>query len=235
MDAIEHFAADVAHELKNPLTSLRSATETLPVVRTDIDRARLIEIIQSDVGRLDRLISDILAASRLDAELSRDETSSVDMLELLRAVVSVSEGEAAQIGVVVQLLVVNDEGNYELIGHELRLGQVVNNLIDNAISFSDENDGVRITLRRTYDTILVSIDDDGPGMAPDALERIFERFYTDRPGADAFGKNSGLGLSIAKQIIEAHGGSIIAANRCDNNGAVVGARFEVQLPALAAS
>ena len=233
MDAIERFAADVAHELKNPLTSLRSAVETLPVVKTDADRARLIEIVQKDVRRLDRLISDISAASRLDAELSRQESSTVDMVQLLRAVVAIGDGNASPLGVSVELVAPADDTPCEVTGHDLRLGQVFNNLVDNAISFSPKGGVVRVSLSKRHDAIRVRVDDDGPGIAPEVAERIFERFYTDRPGAESFGENSGLGLSIAKQIVEAHGGRISAANRLGDDGKVTGARFEIFLPARA--
>jgi two-component system sensor histidine kinase ChvG len=230
MDAIERFAADVSHELKNPLTSLRSAVETLPLARTAEDRARLVDIVQADVRRLDRLISDISAASRLDAELSRHETTRVDLARLLQTVVLVGESAAAGADVRVDLTIATPRQSHDVNGHDLRLGQVVTNLIDNAISFSPAGGVVRVTLDRMAGTIRIRVDDDGPGMDGDVLERIFERFYTDRPGADSFGQNSGLGLSIAKQIVEAHGGSIAASNRVTEDGRVRGARFEVLLP-----
>ncbi|NND49604.1 MAG: HAMP domain-containing protein [Rhizobiales bacterium] len=229
MDAIERFAADVAHELKNPLTSLRSATETLPVARTAEDRERLIEIVQADVRRLDRLISDISAASRLDAELSRQETGPVDLLQLLSAVVSVADSAAN--GPRVVLEADNEADGYKINGHDLRLGQVAHNLIDNAVSFSPPAGLVRVSLSRDGGLVRFCVEDDGPGISPDVQQRIFERFYTDRPGTESFGQNSGLGLSIAKQIIEAHGGIVSASNRFDTDGSVAGAHFEVILPA----
>jgi two-component system sensor histidine kinase ChvG len=229
MDAIERFAADVAHELKNPLTSLRSATETLPVARTPEQRTQLIEIVQADVRRLDRLISDISAASRLDAELSRQETTPLDLGQLLSTVASVADSAVS--GPRVTFSVTDPHADYLVNGHDLRLGQVAHNLIDNAVSFSPPDGEVRVTLSHHGSTLRFRVDDDGPGISPDVEERIFERFYTDRPNADAFGENSGLGLSIAKQIVEAHGGTISAANRTTRDGAVAGARFEVSLPA----
>ncbi len=229
MDAIERFAADVAHELKNPLTSLRSATETLPVARTAEDRERLIEIVQADVRRLDRLISDISAASRLDAELLRQETGPVDLLQLLSAVVSVADSAAN--GPRVVLETDNEADGYRIIGHDLRLGQVAHNLIDNAVSFSPPGGVVRVSLSRDGGLVRFCVEDDGPGISPDVQQRIFERFYTDRPGTESFGQNSGLGLSIARQIIEAHGGIVSASNRFDPDGSVAGAHFEVVLPA----
>jgi two-component system sensor histidine kinase ChvG len=240
MDAIESFAADVAHELKNPLTSLRSATETLPRMKTDAQRERLFAIIQHDVRRLDRLISDISDASRLDAELSRADMEPVDLKALLSAVVSIANGLADGVRVSLDVAPLDCAGSeplrsgYYVLGHDSRLGQVVTNLIDNARSFSAPGGNVRVTLRRNKtergdDAIEVVVDDDGPGIPPHALERIFERFYTDRPN-QGFGQNSGLGLSISRQIVEAHRGRIWAANRIEE-GRVIGARFVMRLPA----
>jgi two-component system sensor histidine kinase ChvG len=236
IEAIESFAADVAHELKNPLTSLRSAVETLPLAKSDESRARLLTIIQHDVKRLDRLISDISDASRLDAELQRQETAPVDLRKLLSTLVSVANEVKRDDGVKVTL---DFEGGgmreFQVPGQDSRLGQVVDNLIENARSFSPPGGTVRIVCRRTRNDIEIVVDDDGPGVRPDALEKIFERFYTDRPH-QGFGQNSGLGLSISKQIVEAHGGSISAENRTgatnpDGTPNVLGARFIVRLPA----
>ncbi len=227
LDAIESFAADVAHELKNPLTSLRSALETLPRVNAGQSRDRLIAIMQHDVRRLDRLISDISDASRLDAELTRGEAAPVDVAALLRAVVSMaqdSRGAAARVELSVPVRRGKSaSGDYFVLGHDSRLAQVVTNLIDNACSFSEPGGIVRVALERTSarretegkeicDYVVVTVEDDGPGIPPHALERIFERFYTDRP-SQGFGQNSGLGLSISRQIVEAHGGRIWACNR----------------------
>ena len=237
IEAIESFAADVSHELKNPLTSLRSAVETLPVAKTDESRARLLAIIQHDVKRLDRLISDISDASRLDAELQRQETAPVDLAKLLSTLVAVANEVKRDDGVKVTL---RFEGGgmraFQAPGHDSRLGQVVDNLIENARSFSPPGGTVRITCRRYKSNIEICVDDDGPGVRPDALEKVFERFYTDRPH-QGFGQNSGLGLSISKQIVEAHGGAIWVENRIGTPGAdgtptVLGARFIVRLPAM---
>ena len=237
MEGIERFAADVAHELKNPLTSLRSAVETLPLARTEESRGRLLAIIQHDVQRLDRLISDISDASRLDAELQRQETAPVDLVRLLTTVVAVANEVKRDDGVTVT---VKFEGgaarSFQVPGHDLRLGQVVDNLIENARSFSPTGGTVRITCRRAKAHVDVFVDDDGPGVRPDALEKIFERFYTDRPH-QGFGQNSGLGLSISKQIVEAHGGTIAVENRMgapatEDTAPVLGARFIVRLPAM---
>jgi two-component system sensor histidine kinase ChvG len=236
IDAIESFAADVAHELKNPLTSLRSAVETLPLARSEDSQKRLMSIIQHDVRRLDRLISDISDASRLDAELARADAEPIDMARLLEAVVSVAN-ERRREGDPIVLLKVEPEGRklFAILGHDNRLGQVFNNLIDNARSFSPPRGTVRIFLRRRKGDIEIVVEDDGPGIEPDAFDRIFERFYTDRP-EQGFGQNSGLGLSISRQIIEAHRGAIRAENRLgppDETGEPrrLGARFVIRLPA----
>jgi two-component system, OmpR family, sensor histidine kinase ChvG len=239
IEAIESFAADVAHELKNPLTSLRSAVETLPVARTEDSRGRLLSIIQHDVQRLDRLISDISDASRLDAELQRQEAAPVDLAKLLNTLVGVANEVKRDDGVKVTLRFEGGSGGtraFEVPGRDSRLGQVVDNLIENARSFSPPEGRVRVTCRRLKNNIEILVDDDGPGVRPDAFEKVFERFYTDRPH-QGFGQNSGLGLSISKQIVEAHGGSIWVENRpgpADEEGeeTVAGARFIVRLPAL---
>lgn len=240
IEAIESFAADVAHELKNPLTSLRSATETLPLAKTSEARDRLVRIIQDDVMRLDRLISDISAASRLDAELAREEMEPVDISKLLTAVVSLAN-DVARAGVPgITLHLADPDGlGFTVLGQDSRLGQVINNLIDNARSFAPPDSTVEIFGERRGRQIEIRIEDRGPGISHGNLERIFERFYTDRPGVMAFGLNSGLGLSISKQIIAAHGGTIHAENifSNDNHGAAdaatdpQGARFVVSLPA----
>jgi two-component system, OmpR family, sensor histidine kinase ChvG len=265
LDAIESFAADVAHELKNPLTSLRSALETLPRVSASHSRDRLIAVMQHDVRRLDRLISDISDASRLDAELTRGEAGPVDVAALLRAVVSMAQ-DSPRGGARVELSIPvrrgkNANADYFVLGHDSRLAQVVTNLIDNACSFSEPGGVVRVALERTsarkepegkdfVDHVVVTVDDDGPGIPPHALERIFERFYTDRP-SQGFGQNSGLGLSISRQIVEAHGGRVWACNRTaesvsarvppperDDSDEIVrhgaGARFVVELPVFSA-
>jgi two-component system sensor histidine kinase ChvG len=236
IEAIESFAADVAHELRNPLTSLRSAVETLPLAKSDDSRRRLLEVIEHDVKRLDRLISDISDASRLDAELQRQEVSNIDLPKLLEALVTAAnELRTDDISVTLAF----EGGNlaaFKVPGHDSRLGQVVSNLIDNARSFSPSGGNVRITCRRLKNEIEIVVDDDGPGIRPEALDKIFERFYTDRPH-QGFGQNSGLGLSISKQIVEAHGGSIRVENRnsvaaAGQQSRVLGARFVVRLPAM---
>jgi two-component system sensor histidine kinase ChvG len=240
IEAIEMFAADVAHELKNPLTSLRSAVETLPLARNDNSRARLLAVIEHDVKRLDRLISDISDASRLDAELQRQDMAPVDLRRLLTTLTTVANETKLghDVGVEVRFEGRGAADTFSVPGHDSRLGQVISNLLSNAQSFSNAGGKVRIFCRRVRAAadIEVMVDDDGPGIRPDALERVFERFYTDRPH-QGFGQNSGLGLSISKQIIDAHGGRIWAENRTgpigeDGEPTVAGARFVVRLPAL---
>ncbi|RXF72721.1 sensor histidine kinase [Hansschlegelia zhihuaiae] len=239
IEGIERFAADVAHELKNPLTSLRSAVETLPLAKTEEARARLLEVIGHDVRRLDRLISDISDASRLDAELQRQEAEPVDVVKLLSMVVDMQNGAPRNDGVTVKLRIVEaaqGRDAYLVLGHDSRLGQVMTNLVDNARSFSPEGSVVKVTCRRSRRFVEILVDDQGPGIREDAMEKIFERFYTDRP-EQGFGQNSGLGLSISKQIVEAHSGTISAENRTkvvDGQTRVAGARFMVRLPAALA-
>jgi two-component system sensor histidine kinase ChvG len=236
IEAIEMFAADVAHELKNPLTSLRSAVETLPLAKNDHSRSRLLAVIEHDVKRLDRLISDISDASRLDAELQRQDMVPVDLRRLLTTLTAVANETKLghDVGVEARFEGRSPNDTFSVPGHDSRLGQVISNLLSNAQSFSTPGNKVRILCRRLRTHIEIVVDDDGPGIRPDALERVFERFYTDRPH-QGFGQNSGLGLSISKQIIEAHGGRIWAENRPgpvgeDGEPTVVGARFVVRLP-----
>jgi two-component system sensor histidine kinase ChvG len=238
IEAIESFAADVSHELKNPLTSLRSAVETLPLAKTKESQDRLLAVIQHDVKRLDRLISDIADASRLDAELQRQEAEPVDLKRLLTTLVTTANEVRHDDGVSVTLSFEGGGAQAFIVpGHDSRLGQVVDNLIHNARSFSPPGGSVRVTARRLKTEVEIVVDDDGPGIRPDAFEKIFERFYTDRPH-QGFGQNSGLGLSISKQIIEAHGGRIWAENRhasgigLDGQPLVLGARFTIRLPAM---
>jgi two-component system, OmpR family, sensor histidine kinase ChvG len=244
--AIESFAADVAHELKNPLTSLRSAVETLPMVKNDESRTRLLNVIQHDVRRLDRLISDISDASRLDAELAKSETEPVDLALLMDAVVSMSNDmrKADQAEVILDIArkpgakrsantaaktdKAAKDTTFMVTGYDSRLGQVFTNLLDNARSFAPAGSKIHVTLMREGGQVIAKVEDEGPGIPEHALERIFERFYTDRPVEQGFGQNSGLGLSISRQIIEAHRGTITASNR---SGSVGGACFTVTFPA----
>lgn len=238
IEAIESFAADVAHELKNPLTSLRSAVETLPLAKTDEAKARLTAIIQHDVRRLDRLINDISNASRLDAEFAREDATPVDLIQLLQTVVSIARETSSADGLnfVLDVKQTSDASAYFILGYDGRLGQVFNNLIDNARSFCRKDGTVRVAIQPIEGAIEIVVEDDGPGIRPDQFERIFERFYTDRGDEGDFGQNSGLGLSITKQIVEAHNGRIWAENRVQRNAAeepnpkILGARFTVHLP-----
>jgi two-component system sensor histidine kinase ChvG len=234
MDAIEAFAADVSHEIKNPLTSIRSALETLPLVRTPEQREKLTNLLQQDVRRLDRLVTDISNASRLDAELNRDRPRRIDLTQLLTEIVGVYESGLKSGEAHVNLATPLGD-HVHVLGRDGPLGQVFRNLIDNARSFSPPGGVVRLSLVRDVidpeRPVRVRIDDDGPGIPPENLETVFERFYTSRPRGTAFGANSGLGLSIVRQIVEAHGGRVSAANRPDAAGGVEGARFEVALPA----
>ncbi len=224
IEAIERFAADVAHELKNPLTSLRSAVETLPRARPQ-DRERLHAIIQHDVRRLDRLISDISNASRLDAELARRNAERIDIEKLVEMMVSIQKDVATDRGV--DVILDKRSGRFApmVMGQDSRLAQVYSNLIDNAVSFSPKDGTVHVAVKTTDDAITVTVSDEGPGIRGD-ITRIFQRFYTDRPDGEHFGDHSGLGLAISKQIVEAHKGSIKAENRTDRSGAI----FTVVLP-----
>jgi two-component system sensor histidine kinase ChvG len=239
--AIEAFAADVSHELKNPLTSLRSAVETLSYAKTDEQRVRLVDIVKHDVKRLDRLITDISDASRLDAELARGEAKALDLSQLLETIVSYSNDTRKDNQAEVELEIAKPPQGmdraraYTVMGHDSRLGQVVRNLLDNARSFTRPGTKISIRIKRVGPDVEFRVEDCGPGISPDNLERIFERFYTDRPEG-SFGSNSGLGLSISQQIVDAHRGRIWAENRHAKPDAagdrpVIGARFIVRIPA----
>ena len=241
IDAIERFAADVSHELKNPLTSLRSAVETLPLARTEDAKNRLYGVIQHDVKRLDRLITDISDASRLDAELAREQADPIDFATLVNNIVSMAR-EAPAKGVTgkaphISLDIRNPAGqqgartkSFMVKGHEDRLAQVIINVLDNAKSFVPADNGnIDVMLERDREQLTLQITDNGPGIPAEKVDRIFERFYTDRPESQGFGQNSGLGLSISRQIVEAHGGTIQARNRADGKS---GAIFILQLPVL---
>ncbi len=231
LEATERFAADVAHELKNPLTSLRSAAETVVRLEDPERRNRLLKLMMEDVRRLDRLITDIAQASRLDAELARTTAESIDLRLLLGAIVEVHAETRMTPDHLVTLKYSDEPTDVLLVrGVVDRLGQVFRNLIDNAISFSPSGGIVHLRASRTSDKIVVTIDDDGPGIPEGKEEAIFDRFYTERPVGEAFGAHSGLGLSISRQVIDAHRGVIRAANRQDGGGRVIGARFTVELP-----
>jgi two-component system sensor histidine kinase ChvG len=230
MDAIEHFAADVAHEIKNPLTSLRSAVETVVRLEDPAKQKRLLNILKDDVGRLDRLISDISDASRLDAELSRAQSNVVSLRPLLETLVEVHRPAAAERSVSLALTLPEDGGDLPVTGLEDRLVQVVRNLISNALSFSPPGGVVRLAARRDGPVVELTVGDDGPGIPPGKEAAIFDRFYSERPRGEKFGTHSGLGLSISRQIVEAHRGTIVAANRRGPDGGVAGALFTIRLP-----
>jgi two-component system sensor histidine kinase ChvG len=230
VEANERFAADVAHEIKNPLTSLRSAVETAARVRDPAQQAQLMEIIQDDVRRLDRLISDISDASRLDAELARGETERIDLGRLLQALVQVHTTAGGDRKTVDLVYRGEEPGRCVVNGIEGRLVQVFQNLITNAVSFSPPTGRIVLSVERDRADAVVTVQDEGPGIPPDSLESIFERFYSERPEGETFGRHSGLGLSISRQIVEAHKGTIFAENVLRRDGSRAGARFVVRLP-----
>ncbi|MBT6093597.1 MAG: HAMP domain-containing protein [Rhodospirillaceae bacterium] len=228
MDAIEAFAADVAHEIKNPLTSLRSAVETTARLKDPDQQRKLMTIIEEDVTRLDRLISDISDASRLDAELSRAETTDIDLMAMLDTLADIHNSTGASD----HLVQVNGPptGAIHVDGMESRLAQVFRNLIANAASFSPANGVISISVISENGEVQIKVEDEGPGIPAGKEQAIFERFYSQRPESEKFGTHSGLGLSISKQIIEAHDGTIVATNRTNDEGSLAGARFRVALP-----
>lgn len=243
IEASEKFAADVAHELRNPLTAARSTAESMSYAKTSEQREQLVVQIQSELKRLNRLITDVANASRLDAELARQETEVLDLAQALKGLVAVlgdihdSGGRSIRFEVVPKP---NGDVRHFVKGHEGRLGQVATNLIDNAASFSPEGGVVVVRLRSVGNEVEFAVEDNGPGIPDDNLEKVFERFYSDRPQSDGIiGKNSGLGLSISREIVNAHGGRIWAENRKGPPGPdgqqaeITGARFVVRLPAAA--
>ncbi|WP_444453963.1 stimulus-sensing domain-containing protein [Rhodobacter capsulatus] len=231
IDANEQFAADVAHEIKNPLASLRSAVASMHVVKRDEQRIRLLEVIDHDVKRLDRLVSDISNASRLDSDLVKEEEESFDLLKMVGNLGEYLGKEAAAKGV--EFITDLPHEPIEITGLEERLAQVFVNLISNAISFCEEGDAVRVWARKRENRVLVVVEDTGPGIPEQALTKVFKRFYSQRPEGQ-FGDHSGLGLAISKQIVEAHGGVIWAENirptDADITSEPLGARFVVGLP-----
>jgi two-component system sensor histidine kinase ChvG len=234
LDAIEGFAADVAHEIKNPLTSLRSAVETVSRVEDPEQQKKLMSIILDDVQRLDRLISDISDASRLDAELSRAESETVDLALLLETLAEMIGATLSETGprIILALPHLPDRDGLLVVGIEGRLGQVFRNLITNAVSFSPPGGAIRVMVGRNPAGIEVRVEDDGPGLPEGKLEAVFDRFYSERPRSEKFGTHSGLGLSISRQIIEAHGGTIHGENRIDPmSRKIKGARFVIRLSA----
>ena len=231
IDANEQFAADVAHEIKNPLASLRSAVSSLRMAQRDDHRGKLLDVIEHDTRRLDRLVSDISNASRLDSELVKEDEVPFDLLKMIGNLADYLGDEAREKGV--EFITDMPRDPIVIEGLESRLAQVFVNLITNAISFCDDGDAIRIWVRKRENRVLVVVEDTGPGIPEQALTKIFNRFYTERP-VDHFGNNSGLGLAISKQIVEAHGGVIWAENirptDADVTSEPLGARFVVGLP-----
>lgn len=226
IDATEAFAADVTHEMKNPLASLRSAVEGLGNVRDPALQARLLAIVRDDVHRLDRLISDISEASRLDAQLSRAKFEPVDIGGMIGALLAARTDRGIERGVQLQFDRRID-GPVVIMGEDGRLERVFENLIDNAISFSPDNGLIGIAMKRDGRDIMVEVEDAGPGVPPEARDQVFRRFQSIRPENEEFGKHSGLGLAIARTIVEGHQGEIAVESRHD---ALSGARFVVRLP-----
>lgn len=229
LEATEAFAADVAHELKNPLTSLRSAVEVVARVQDPDQQRKLMDIILKDVDRLNRLITDISDASRIDAELARADLTDVNFEQLVQMICSYYADRGDDPRANIDLKVEGEEFQVLCVGE--RIGQVVRNLIDNALSFSPQGGTVWITLTRDEGWIRLQVDDEGIGIPSQKLEAVFDRFYSDRPAGEAFGQHSGLGLSISRQIAEAHEGKLFAENRLADDGSVNGARFTLLLPA----
>jgi two-component system sensor histidine kinase ChvG len=257
IEASQRFAREVAHELKNPLTAARSTAESLAYAKTPEMREELVRQIQEELARLNRLISDVSAVSRLDAELAYGETELVDIREVLRGVIDIFQDrfstDSRTLALNIQDMPEGAQG-YVVRAHEARLGRVITNLLDNALSFSPEGGVITVSARRVGAQIEITVDDEGPGIPDDKLEGIFERFYSDRPQSDnTVGKNSGLGLSISRDIVDAYGGHIQAANRMAPQArsskahndhpalkdrrapGVLGAHFLVRLPAAEAA
>jgi two-component system, OmpR family, sensor histidine kinase ChvG len=238
MDAIENFAADVAHEIKNPLTSLRSAVETVARVADPEQQKRLMSIILDDVARLDRLITEISDASRLDAELSRAEMTHVGIGHLVKALAEIQNANDDPKAPKVEVIAEDPDSrgrrrdpDLTVPGLEGRLGQVFRNLIGNAVSFSPISGVITVRTTHTGRYVKVIVEDQGPGIPAGKENAIFSRFYSERPEGEKFGTHSGLGLAISKQIIEAHHGTVFAENILDDEKVVIGARFVVRLPA----
>ncbi|MEM9342279.1 MAG: sensor histidine kinase [Pseudomonadota bacterium] len=231
IDANEQFAADVAHEIKNPLASLRSAIGSLRIIKKDEQRGKLLDVIEHDVRRLDRLVSDISNASRLDSELVKEEEETFNLLKMVRGLTDHLGAEAQGQGI--EFITDLPSEAIVIDGLESRLAQVFVNLITNAISFCEDGDAIRVWARKRDNRVLVVVEDTGPGIPESAVTKIFNRFYSERP-ANHFGNNSGLGLAISKQIVEAHGGVIWAENirptDADITSEPLGARFVVGLP-----
>jgi two-component system sensor histidine kinase ChvG len=231
MDAIESFAADVAHEIKNPMTSLKSAVDAILILPDKSQKDKLLSIIQEDITRLDRLISDISESSRVDAELSRVAYEPISCQKMIRAFYDVTQLHLNHKNISIDLNCPIDD-SLMVNGNERRLAQVLQNIIDNAISFTPKKGTLHLSARREKSKIIMTVEDEGPGISEGSHEKIFERFYSERPSYEKFGTHSGLGLSISQQIIKAHRGDIRAENRLLPEGTIKGACFTVTLPAL---
>lgn len=236
IDDIANFAADVAHEIKNPLTSLRSASDTLRVAKTDEQREQLIAIIQQDVSRMDRLITDISKASKVDANLARDQAQILDVREIVQNIIDFyQQTHSGQGARVIAPTLSEDMSPVYIRAFEISFAQVLRNLIDNALTFSQADGEVRLSISTRKEDkaewVVLTVEDDGPGIPPDNLDTVFERFYTQRPKGAQFGSHSGLGLAICRQIITAHKGRIYARNRVsEEDSSVRGAKFIVEVP-----
>ena len=227
MDAIENFAADVSHEIKNPLTSLKSAVEVAVNTKDKKQLQKLWKIINQDIHRLDRLVTDISNASRLDAEISREGMKKVDVKKILNEMVNFYNRDKKK----VKLNFINDH-EFLITGNELRLSQVFSNIIDNALSFNNSYKKVEINIKSKKNNVSIEISDHGSGIPKNNLDKIFERFFTERLKKEEFGQHSGLGLSIVKQIIDAHSGEIKVENRFGLNKRIIGAKFTIILNKL---
>ena len=231
IDDIADFAADVAHEIKNPLTSLRSASDTLRVAKTKEQREKLINIIQQDVSRMDRLITDISKASKVDANLARETAKTLDVAEISENIVEFYQQTRSKDGAsVFNASAIDPNSPIYIRAYETPFAQVLRNLIDNALTFSPDTGQVTVTAKKDGGRVVFMVEDEGPGIPEDNLETVFERFYTQRPKGASFGNHSGLGLAICRQIITAHRGNIYAENRVDADGKTIGARFTVDVP-----
>jgi two-component system sensor histidine kinase ChvG len=229
IDAVESFAADVAHEIKNPLASLRSAVESLEKVKDDKLRAELTRIAAHDVRRIDRLVTEIAEASRIDAEISRTQFEPVNLHKLAKALIRSREERGENLGQTLHLDV-HGTGPWDVSGYEAQLVRVLENLLDNAVTFSPKRGEVRILFERDEDRVLLCVIDQGPGIPAEARDKVFDRFHSLRPAEEDFGNHSGLGLAIARTIAEAHDGTLTATDRTDGKP---GACLVLALPAVA--
>jgi two-component system sensor histidine kinase ChvG len=230
IDATEAFAADVTHELKNPLASLRSAVDSLERVDDPALRTQLLDVVRHDVRRLDRLIVDIAETSRLDAELSRARFEPVDLGAMIESLMAMWEPRAEAAGVALAFARPR-RGTVLIMGAESRLARVLDNIVDNAISFAPPGSLVEIAATAVDDEVLVTVEDEGPGVPENKRQAIFNRFHSIRPESEAFGGHSGLGLAIARAIVDGHGGAIMVEDRHDGRS---GARFVIRFPGVTA-